>query len=167
MMTRMIIKTRSSIAAAALAISTLALAAPTHAAGVKAGTLTCDVDSGWGFIIASSRELKCTFSHGTAAPLEHYLGHIRKLGADIGYQSGGVIIWSVLAPSSNVGQGALAGDYAGAAGSAAVGVGGGVNVLLGGFQDSITLQPLSIEGMTGLNVAAGVAQMSLEFQRGS
>jgi hypothetical protein len=61
----------------------------------------------------------------------------------------------------------LAGDYAGAAGSAAVGVGGGVNVLLGGFQDSITLQPLSIEGMTGLNVAAGIAQMSLEFQKGS
>jgi hypothetical protein len=68
-----------------------------------------------------------------------------------------------LAPTNNLGQGALAGHYAGATASAAVGVGGGANVLIGGFKNSIALQPITIEGQNGLNVAAGVAALSLHF----
>ena len=37
--------------------------------------------------------------------------------------------------------------------SATVGVGLGANVLVGGSGNSIALQPVSIEGTTGLNVA--------------
>ena len=73
------------------------------------------------------------------------------------------MIWAVLAPTNNLGQGALAGHYAGATASAAVGVGAGANVLVGGFKNSIALQPITIEGQNGLNVAAGVAAMSLHF----
>jgi hypothetical protein len=96
---------------------------------------------------------------------EYYTGSVTKLGADIGYLGSGVIIWSVLAPTTNLGQGALAGHYAGATASAAVGVGAGANVLIGGFQSSIALQPISIEGQNGLNVAAGVASMALTFDK--
>jgi hypothetical protein len=35
--------------------------------------------------------------------------------------------------------------------------------LIGGSSNHITLQPLSIEGMTGLNVAAGVAGLRLDY----
>jgi len=83
--------------------------------------------------------------------------------ADIGYLSSGVILWAVLAPTTNLGQGALGGHYGGATASAAVGVGAGANVLVGGFNSSIALQPVSIEGQNGLNVAAGVAEMTLKF----
>jgi hypothetical protein len=96
---------------------------------------------------------------------EYYTGSITKFGADIGYLQSGVILWAVLAPTTNLGQGALAGHYGGATASAAVGVGAGANVLVGGFKSSIALQPVSIEGQNGLNVAAGVVEMTLTFNK--
>lgn len=131
--------------------------------GVKAGILTCNVSSGWGLVFGSSRELKCVYAHGPGSA-EDYVGTIRKFGVDLGYQAGGVIAWTVIAPTSDVGKGSLAGDYGGVSGSATAGVGVGANVLTGGFKDSFALQPVSIEGNTGLNVAAGIAQISLEYQ---
>jgi hypothetical protein len=131
-------------------------------ATVRAGYLTCHVSSGWGFIFGSSRSMKCAYAmqHGYT---EYYTGSITKFGADIGYLGSAVILWAVVAPTTNLGQGALAGHYVGATASAAVGVGAGANVLLGGFHNSIALQPVSIEGQNGLNVAAGVAEMTLKF----
>ena len=96
---------------------------------------------------------------------EYYTGSITKFGADIGYLSSAVMIWAVVAPTNNLGQGALAGHYAGATASAAIGVGAGANVLVGGFKNSIALQPITIEGQNGLNVAAGVAAMALHFDK--
>jgi hypothetical protein len=131
-------------------------------AAVRAGYLKCDVSSGWGFVFGSSRSLNCEY---TMQPgyTEYYNGSISKFGADIGYLSSAVMIWAVLAPTNNLGQGALSGHYAGATASAAVGLGAGTNVLLGGFKNSIALQPVTIEGQSGLNVAAGVAALSLHF----
>lgn len=148
----------------ALAAIGLAATTQTHAAsggGVKVGTLSCHVSSGWGLVFGSSRELACTFS-GSEGKVEHYKGSISKFGVDVGYKQAGVIVWTVLAPGGEIGPGALAGSYGGATASAAVGVGLGANALVGGSGDNIALQPLSIEGMTGLNVAAGIAGMKLE-----
>jgi hypothetical protein len=133
-------------------------------AAVRAGYLTCHVDAGWGFIFGSSRKLDCAYALQPGYT-EYYLGSVTKFGADIGYLQSGVIIWAVLAPTTNLGQGALAGHYAGATASAAVGVGAGANVLVGGFNSSIALQPVSIEGQNGLNVAAGVASINLTFNK--
>jgi hypothetical protein len=133
-------------------------------ATVRAGYLTCHIASGWGFIFGSSRKLECAYALQPGYT-EYYTGSITKLGADIGYLGSGVIIWAVLAPTTNLGQGALSGHYAGATASAAVGVGAGANVLIGGFHSSIALQPISIEGQNGLNVAAGVASMALAFNK--
>ena len=88
-----------------------------------------------------------------------------KFGVDIGYTNGGVLIWGVFAPTTNMARGALAGSYAGATGSATVGVGVGANVLIGGSNRSISLQPVSIEGNTGLNVAAGIGAITLRLAR--
>src|ERR1700761_2076053 len=99
-----------------------ALATPAEAdSGVKAGVLSCSVDSGCGFLFGSSRELKCNYSG--AGHHEHYTGHIAKYGVDIGYLQGGVIVWGVVAPTATLAAGALAGDYGGATGGASVGVG--------------------------------------------
>src|ERR1700739_427566 len=147
----------AGLAAAGLMIATAAQAAP-H--GVKVGELTCNVASGWGFVFGSSKDLHCTF-RPSGRPAEHYTGSISKFGVDIGYTEGGVLVWGVFAPSSDVRQGALQGDYGGASASATVGVGVGANVLVGGLDKSIALQPLSVEGNKGLNVAAGIGAISL------
>jgi len=147
--------------AAMLAIGAVALGTPAKAdTTVKTGVLTCNVESGWGFVFGSSRDLKCNYS-GSSGRHEHYSGHIAKYGVDIGYLQGGVIVWGVLAPTTDLAAGALAGDYGGATGGASVGVGVDANVLVGGFNKSITLQPISVEGDKGLNVAAGIASITL------
>jgi hypothetical protein len=126
--------------------------------------LTCDVASGWGFVFGSSKNLKCTYSRGPTA-VEHYTGSIGKFGVDIGYSGASVIAWTVVAPTSNLAPGSLAGKYAGATGSAAVGGGVGANVLVGGGGNSITLQPVSFQAGTGLNVAGGIAMITLKHAK--
>jgi hypothetical protein len=146
----------AGLAAASFMMAGAAQAAP-H--GVRVGDLTCNVASGWGFVFGSSKDLHCTFRGN--GHHEHYTGSISKFGVDIGYTDGGVLIWGVFAPSSDMREGALQGDYAGATASATVGVGVGANVLIGGLDKSIALQPLSVEGNKGLNVAAGIGSISL------
>ena len=155
-------KFRVMIGAAALAAGAVAFAGAADAAphGVKVGTLTCNVASGWGFVFGSSKDLHCTFRSNKRTG-EHYVGSISKFGVDIGYTEGGVLVWGVFAPASDVRAGALSGDYAGATASATIGVGLGANVLIGGLDKSFALQPLSVEGNRGLNVAAGIGAISL------
>ena len=131
--------------------------------GVRVGTLTCHVASGWGFVFGSSKSLHCTFAPAPGRA-EFYVGTINKFGVDIGYTQGGVLLWGVFAPTANLAPGALNGNYVGATGSATVGVGAGANVLIGGSNSTISLQPVSVEGNTGLNVAAGIGSISLRYQ---
>lgn len=159
----MLKKLAVAIGAFGMAAGALALETPAQAQAVKAGVLTCNVSSGFGFIFGSSRAVNCTFSPGGGPP-QHYGGAINKFGVDIGYVQGAVMIWAVFAPTTNPGPGSLAGTYVGATASATVGVGVGANVLVGGSGNSISLQPVSIEGNTGLNVAGGVAELTLTFQ---
>jgi hypothetical protein len=128
---------------------------------VKAGTLSCDVSGGIGLIIASKKSMTCRFE--PVAPgwvPEAYTGSIGKLGIDLGATTGAQMVWAVFAAGSPA-PGALAGDYAGATAEATLAIGLGANVLVGGSHSSIALQPLSITGQTGLNVAAGVAVLKL------
>ncbi len=130
--------------------------------GVKVGELTCGVASGWGFVFGSSKDLRCVFRQNDRKAV-HYSGSISKFGVDIGYTEGGVLIWGVVAPSSDMRPGALEGDYVGASAGATAGIGVGANVLVGGFDKSFSLQPLSVSGNKGLNVAAGIGSISLKY----
>jgi len=154
-------KHRSTLGIASLLLAVAALPAVARAdePSVKVGVLNCNVASGWGFVFGSSRDLDCTYSGG--GRMEHYSGTISKFGVDVGYLDGGVIIWAVLAPTTTLAPGALQGDYVGATASFALGVGAGANALIGGFNKSVALQPLSIEGNSGLNVAAGIGALNL------
>jgi hypothetical protein len=153
---------RYTTVAAALALAAMTSGAPAYADGVKVGVLNCHVSSGWGFIFGSSKDLRCNFSPSKGEG-ERYSGSVSKFGVDIGYTTGGVLIWDVIAPESGMKRGALTGDYAGASASATAGVGVGANVLLGGFDRSVTLQPISVEGNQGLNIAAGIGAVSLNY----
>jgi Protein of unknown function (DUF992) len=154
----------TSVGAALLAAGSL-LVAPAQAAGVQIGTLTCHVEPGFGLVLGSSKDVDCTYKAAQGFE-EHYIGNITKIGVDIGYTRGGTMVWAVFAPSSDRDPGALEGRYAGATAGASVGVGLGANVLIGGFDKSIALQPLSIEGNTGLNLAAGIGALNLRSDVG-
>ena len=135
-----------------------------QADGTKFGVLKCHVAGGVGFIITSSKALNCVFdaSNGTK---ERYVGTIRRFGVDIGITGPGELGWVVLAPEKGRKAGALAGDYAGVGAEITVVGGVGANALLGGFERSISLQPLSLQVQTGGDLAAGVTSMNLEPAR--
>jgi hypothetical protein len=147
----------SSVALAAFAMSAQAASADTS---VRVGVLTCDVAGGLGLIVTSSKDMSCIYkpNHGRA---ERYLGIIRKYGLDIGKTQRGKLVWGVFSSTQGRPHGALAGNYAGLAASATVGVGGGANALVGGSGRSFTLQPFSAQAQTGLDLAAGVASLYL------
>ena len=150
----------ATMLAAAVGLAS-AFATPAAAqGGVNVGNLTCNVSSGWGFVFGSSRALNCTFA-GAGGRYEYYVGNIMKFGVDIGYTQGGVLIWTVIAPTAILAPGSLAGSYAGGTASATVGVGVGAHALIGGSGNTIALQPLSLEGNSGLNVAAGIGAIQL------
>jgi hypothetical protein len=151
---------KSLVAAAVAGLALLPFATPAPAAvGVKAGVLTCNVGGGSGFVFGSTKELSCTFSGN--GRVEQYVGTISKYGVDVGYLKSGVILWAVLAPTHNPPPDALAGDYGGLTAGASAGVGAGANLLIGGSRHEISLQPLSVGGERGVNVAAGIASLTL------
>jgi Protein of unknown function (DUF992) len=126
----------------------------------EVGTLRCDVSAGIGAIVTSTRSMRCTLESINRLP-EAYVGRIRRFGLDIGATAGGVLVWGVLSSSSDIRPGALRGEYVGASADASAGAGLGANALVGGSRRTISLQPLSVQGQVGLNIAAGVARLSL------
>jgi Protein of unknown function (DUF992) len=129
---------------------------------VKAGTLVCDISGGIGMIIGSQKGVQCLFNPDMPGPREIYVGTISKFGLDIGATSGGQMVWAVYAPSTRT-FGVLAGTYTGATAEVTFAVGLGANALIGGSNRTVALQPLSVTGQTGLNLAAGVASLELRF----
>ena len=144
------------LAAAAFAVALLGLSPGTSTAQpqdrVAAGSLTCDVSAGFGVIIGSRRSVNCTFAPSQPGPIESYSGTITKVGIDIGATAGGVMVWLVYAPTSRPAA-ALTGTYVGASAEATIAVGLGANVLVGGSNRTVALQPVSVQGQAGLNFA--------------
>jgi hypothetical protein len=130
----------------------------------KVGMLSCDISAGLGLIVASKKELTCLYTPSQGGPKEVYVGSISKFGLDIGATAGGEMAWAVYAPTS-AGLGALAGNYGGATAEATVGVGLGANVLVGGSNRTVSLQPISVQGQEGLNLAVGVTGLELRRAR--
>jgi hypothetical protein len=149
-------KLAASLAALAAVLATGPAFAQTK---VKAGTLTCTGGAGVGLILGSKKTYDCKYV-SLSNRSERYTASITKIGLDVGVTDSSTMIWTVLAPSEVV-KGGLRGSYAGATADAAIGVGGGAKVLLGGSNNTIALQPVSVQGQTGLNLAVGVAELSI------
>ena len=157
--------TRSASTALALVIALAAIAAaqtnsgaqnlavPRFDPSAKVGMLNCNVGPEVGFIVGGRAKLSCRYSPSSPS--------VPTVGLDIGATGGGKLAWAVFMPTNGPPHGALTGDYAGVSGQAAVGVGVGGNILVGGSNRSVTLQPFSVEGDTGINLAIGVSDMVL------
>jgi len=154
---------RNLFAATVIAAASLALAAwPSDAQPrqVQVGTLTCSLSASIGLIIASQKNVNCVFRSRPGEPEEAYTGTMTTIGIDIGVTSGGVIIWTVFADTDRY-FGMLAGTYAGATAEISVAAGLGANVLVGGSHRSVALQPLSVQGQIGLDIAGGIGALEL------
>ncbi|MBV9050832.1 MAG: DUF992 domain-containing protein [Hyphomicrobiales bacterium] len=148
----------------AFVIGATLISSPPAQAQTQVGTLNCDTSGGIGLIITSQQRINCTFQTINRR-IEGYYGTISKFGLDIGATTRGVMVWQVFAPSTDFGPWALEGDYVGASGQATAGVGASANVLVGGFNRAFSLQPLSVGAQTGLNLALGVANLTLVGRR--
>jgi Protein of unknown function (DUF992) len=126
--------------------------------------LTCDVSQGIGYIIGSQKLLSCSFAPEGEGRREDYDGSITKFGLHLGLTRRGFMVWAVFT-NTVAGPGFLAGDYYGASGEVTVAAGLGANALLGGSYRTVTLQPISLGGQTGLNLAIGVAALHLGLPR--
>ena len=118
---------------------------------VAVGTLKCHSD-GKVSLIFSSDDYRCVF-HSAGGGSYRYTGHINRVGLTAGVTHDETLVWRVWAPTSTVDRNALRGSYVGASASATIVVGLGANGLIGGSNRTISLQPLSVEANTGLNVA--------------
>lgn len=158
---------RNGFAAAAAAAAALAtvLVSPIDAqpSRIQVGTLNCSLSSSIGLVVGSQRNVNCLFKAGNA-PDEAYTGTMTRVGLDIGITGGGVIIWAVFADTNRY-SGMLTGHYVGATAEMSVAAGLGANVLVGGSNHSVALQPLSVQGQVGLNIAAGVGDLDLHLPR--
>ena len=138
-----------------------AITSTAAAESLRVGRLVCTSSPRVGLVLGSAQELRCVFAASRPPRQYVYDGRIRRVGLDLGVTSAGSLSWAVFARNSRVGPGTLRGSYVGASGRVAVGPGLGANVLVGGSRRSIMLQPLSIERSIGLNLAAGVTNLTL------
>ena len=146
--------------AAALLASIAGVTAQQPMQRVQVGVLECRGGASVGFIVGSVTNLGCVL-RVEGLPEDRYVATIRKVGLDLGITQESALAWGVYAPVARLGPGDLSGNYAGAQGSASIGVGLGGNVLVGGSANSIALQPLSVQGQIGLNLALGVEALEL------
>lgn len=129
--------------------------------GQRLGTLECTIAGGWGLLLGSSKEVACTFAHQNGL-VEKYVGSLDRLGLDIGKTEEAYMTWVVFTTDENVpGEYSLAGEYTGVSGEVSLGIGLGANALIGGSEQSIGLQPISVQGVAGINIAVGLAALTL------
>ena len=147
----------ATLAAAAMAT----VPADAQSSRVQVGTLACSVSAGVGFIVASQRNVSCNFQPDGGPP-EAYVGTMTIIGLDVGFTTGSAIVWGVFAGTNRY-VGMLTGTYAGGTAQATAGLGVGANALVGGSNNSVALQPLSVQGQVGLNAAAGIGALTIRL----
>jgi hypothetical protein len=158
---------RTTFAAVAIAVAALGIVvtpADAQPRRIQVGTLSCSMSAGVGLLVGSQRNVNCVLRGEAGEPEEGYTGTITRVGLDIGVTSGGAIIWAVFSDTNRY-AGMLAGTYAGASAEVSIAAGLGANVLVGGSNRTVALQPLSVQGQMGLDIAAGVASLELHPAR--
>jgi hypothetical protein len=146
---------------AAIAILAVAVAADAQPSRVQVGTLSCSVSAGIGLIVASQRNVNCNFQPDGGPP-EAYTGTMTIIGVDVGFTAGSAVVWGVFTSTTRF-TGMLTGTYAGLTAQATAVAGVGANALVGGSNQSVSLQPLSVQGQLGLNAAGGIGALELHY----
>ncbi|MEE2951670.1 MAG: DUF992 domain-containing protein [Pseudomonadota bacterium] len=155
---------RRTLAVTTLLAGALSLGAISPSqAELRVGTLGCHGEGSTGFIIGSSENLVCEFTPASGQTGEVYAATLDTFGLDVGVTGRTVMTWAVvMADGDSYQPNGLSGTYVGATADASAIVGGGANLLVGGSNDSYTLQPLSVTAQEGINAAIGVSKLTLQ-----
>jgi Protein of unknown function (DUF992) len=154
----------AALATLAAALATATGPADAQPRRIEVGTLTCSMSASIGFIVGSQKNVNCIFRGQSGEPEEAYTGTMTTIGLDIGITTGGVIVWTVFAGTNRY-AGMLAGRYTGATAELSIAAGLGANVLVGGSNRTVALQPISLQGQLGLDIAAGIGSLELHPAR--
>jgi len=152
---------RLKLGAAAVALTAATSLAVAQPSWTQVGMLNCTMAPSLGLVLGGQQRMSCRFVPSQPLPPEGYAGVMTTIGLDIGVTAGGALAWAVFAPTVGLAPGSLAGTYVGASGEVTLGIGAGANVLIGGSARSVALQPVSVEGSTGLNLQLGMAGLEL------
>jgi hypothetical protein len=134
------------------------------AAGVEFGYLECVLTQDSGNVVVSKQTYSCTFNPADDAKSnEAYIATTDKIGLDLSKTDEEKLRWLVLAAGDPELPGALAGDYGGVSADASVGVGVGAMVLVGGLEDTFTLQPVSVSTQEGIGLSLAVESLDLVY----
>jgi hypothetical protein len=148
-------------ASLALIVALIALDASAQDS-TQIGTLSCDVSRGIGMFVVEKQTLSCVFNNRQSGTSDNYTGSIDQFGVALGEVEQGHLVWGVIAATSGVPAGALAGTYAGVDANASFGAGAGADILVGGSGNAFSLQPISVEDQIGINIAGGVTTLTLK-----
>jgi hypothetical protein len=143
----------------------LALLAPASAfAGDRIGSLQCRLLGNGISVLVENQQIDCMYrDDAEGAVPAHYVGALTKVGANVTINGAGELAWGVVSATSHIGPGALAGAYYGPGFSAKVLVGGGGAALVGGSNDTFSLQPFNIQAGSGVGWTAGVERLTLAY----
>ncbi len=133
-------------------------------AGDRVGVLECRLSGNGPAVIVENQQVDCAYQDDDEglAPV-HYVGKLTKIGANLNMNGPGQLMWVVAAATDHLGPGALAGHYVGPSASAKIGVGGGGAILVGGSDNTVSLQPFQVEAGTGLGWTAGITSLELAY----
>ena len=156
-----------AVSIATLTALALSIGQPASAADrrFEVGRLICKLRPHVGLIVGSRQRIDCQFVRTRHRRVENYLGTVTRFGLDLGITVGGVMSWGILMTTRMPARGALAGHYLGASGDVSLGFGVGAKVLVGGSRRTTVLQPVSVSGRVGINLAAGVTGLTLRYSR--
>ncbi len=151
-----------------VALSTLALAIALGTStswaevGAELGVLTCKLTDVQNDIVYTDEKFACEFKP-KSGKAERYAGQIKSVGLDLSVTKEMTLVWGVLAPTAHAGAAhSLRGTYVGGDAAVALGAGAGANVLVGGGENSITLQPISVTGIVGSGASLGIEEFELD-----
>ncbi len=146
---------------ASLGLSASLKPADAQSSRALVGTLVCKGGPSVGLIVGSQQRMLCTFKPEGSRRSRDYRATMTKVGLDVGFKNDTTIVWAVLGSTDVYKGGLLVGNYGGVSAEASVALGVGANALVGGSNKSVVLQPLSVQGQTGLNLAVGVTSLTL------
>lgn len=130
-------------------------------ADIEIGTLTCELTDVTNVIVYTNEEFACRFEPNEG-DVETYAGEIDSVGVNLQFKDDMTIIWAVIAPTTDAYKpGILEGTYVGGSAEVSIGAGMGAKVLVGGGENSFTLQPISVSGIVGAGAQLGIESFVL------
>src|SRR5215203_1601465 len=150
---------RCSVALICTVVFVVSVSPVAAQSGIEIGVLECR-GVATNYVVSSLTNMNCVYRSASGRS-EGYTARIQRYGLDIGVNQSTALAWAVFAPTYRLGPGSLSGTYVGGSANVTVGVGLGANALVGGSNNTFALQPVSLQGQTGIGAAAGVSAMEL------